>query len=151
MIRNISNGISARTLSTTTVNWLAVCPWKSPSLTNRIKMERNARLHTPLLVRISFCCSHSEPRLLPWCRTMAPAGSARARRNSQRSDPIIVICTFWWRKVTLHSNAIRAQELTLAAWNKPNAPFVDEKSIVKLVRILCTEAGHPFIFIAKMP
>ena len=71
--------------------WLAVCP-SSP--TNRIKMERNACLHTPLLVRIRFCCSHPEPRLLACCRTMALAGFVCARRNSQRTDPIIVICTF---------------------------------------------------------
>ena len=50
-----------------------------------------------------------------------------------------------------NGSALCAQELTLAAWNETNAPFVNKKCIVKLVRILCTEAGHPFIFIAKMP
>ena len=45
-----------------------------------------------------------------------------------------------------NGSALCAQELTLAAWNETNAPFVNKKCIVELVCILCTEAGHPFIF-----
>ena len=44
-----------------------------------------------------------------------------------------------------------AQECTLATWNEPNASFVNEKCIVKLVRILCTEARYPFISVANNP